>query len=60
MSENKYQMKFKNIIVICLLFIGPICLSQPSPAEEKIEVIPIIQSSKGLSDKIFLKVVQSA
>ena len=44
MSENKYQMKFKNIIPICFLFNGTLCLPQPSPAEEKIEVMPIIQS----------------
>ena len=53
MSKNKYQMKFKNIFPICLLFIGTLSLPQPSPAEEKIEVIPIIQSSKGLSGKKF-------
>ena len=44
-------MNFKNIIPICLLFIGTLSLPQPSPAGEKIEVIPIIQSSKGLSGK---------
>ena len=46
-------MKLKNIIPICLLFIGTLGLHQPSPAKEKIEVIPIIQSSKGLSGKNF-------
>ena len=44
-------MKLKNITPICLVFIGTLGLPQPSPAEEKIEVIPIIQSSKGLSGK---------
>ena len=53
MSKNKYQMKFKNIFPICLLFIGNLSLPQPSLAKEKIEVIPIIQSSKGLSGKNF-------
>ena len=52
-SESKYQMKLKNIIPICILFIGTLGLHQPSPAEEKIEVLPIIQSSKGLSGKNF-------
>ena len=52
-SENKYLMKSKNIIPIFLLFIGALVLPQPSPAEEKIEVIPIIQSSKGLNGKNF-------
>ena len=46
-------MKLKNITPICLLSIGVSGLPQPSPAEEKIEVIPIIQSSKGLSGKNF-------
>ena len=46
-------MKLKNIIPICLLFIGALSLPQPSTAEEKIEIIPIIQSSKGLSGKNF-------
>ena len=46
-------MKFKNIIPIFLLFIGALVLPQASTAEEKIEVIPIIQSSKGLSGKNF-------
>ena len=46
-------MKLKNIFPICLLFISTIGLPQSSLAEEKIEVIPIIQSSKGLSGKNF-------
>ena len=46
-------MKLKNIIPICLLFIGALVLPQLSNAEEKIEVLPIIQSSKGLSGKNF-------
>ena len=35
------------------LFIGTLDLPYPSFAEEKIEVVPIIQSSKGLSGKNF-------
>ena len=46
-------MKLKKIIPFCFLFIGTLALPQPSFAEEKIEVIPIIQSSKGLSGKNF-------
>ena len=46
-------MKLKNIIPFIYLFIGTLVLPQPSLAEEKIEVIPIIQSSKGLSGKNF-------
>ena len=46
-------MKLKNIIPIISLFFGTLVLSQPSLAEEKIEVIPLIQSSKGLSGKNF-------
>ena len=46
-------MTLKNIIPLCLLFIGTLGLHQPSPGKEKIEVIPIIQSSKGLSGKNF-------
>ena len=46
-------MKLKNIFSICLLLVGSLSLPQPSTAEEKIEVIPIIQSSKGLSGKNF-------
>ena len=44
-------MKLKKIIPFCFLFVGSLVLPQPSFAEEKIEVIPIIQSSKGLSGK---------
>ncbi len=46
-------MKLKNIISICLLLVVTLSLPQPSIAEEKIEVISIIQSSKGLSGKNF-------
>ena len=46
-------MKLKNFIPFCFLLIGTLALPQPSFAEEKIEVIPIIQSSKGLSGKNF-------
>ena len=53
MNENEYVMKLKKIIPICLLLFGTLCLAQPSTADEKIEVIPIIQSSKGLSGKNF-------
>ena len=46
-------MKIKTFIPFCFLFIETLALPQPSLAEEKIEVIPIIQSSKGLSGKNF-------
>ena len=46
-------MKLKILIPFCLLFIGSLALPQPSLAEEKIEVIPLIQTSKGLSGKNF-------
>jgi len=47
-------MKLKKFIPLCFLFIGNLALPYPSLAEEKIEVIPIIQSSKGLSGKILI------
>ena len=46
-------MKLKKFIPVCFLFIGTLALPQPSFTEEKIEVIPIIQSSKGLNGKNF-------
>ncbi len=46
-------MKLKNIIPFMYLFFGTLVLPQPSLAEEKIEVIPLIQSSEGLSGKEF-------
>ena len=46
-------MKLKKFIPFCFLSIGTLAFPQPSFAEEKIEVIPIIQSSKGLSGKNF-------
>jgi len=46
-------MKLKKFIPFCFLFIGTLALPQPSFAQEKIEVLPIIQSSKGLSGKNF-------
>ncbi len=46
-------MKLKKFIPFCFLFIGTLALPKPSFTEEKIEVIPIIQSSKGLSGKNF-------
>jgi len=46
-------MKFKKFIPFCFIFIGTLALPQLTFAEEKIEVIPIIQSSKGLSGKNF-------
>ena len=46
-------MKLKKFIPVCFLFIGTLALPKPSLAEEKIEIIPIIQSSKGLSGKNF-------
>ena len=46
-------MKLKKFIPFCFLFIGTLFLPKFSFAEEKIEVIPIIQTSKGLSGKNF-------
>ena len=46
-------MKLKKFIPFCFLFIGTLALPQLSFAEEKIEVIPIIQTSKGLGGKNF-------
>jgi len=46
-------MKLKKLIPLYLLFIGTLALPYPSLAEEKIEVIPLIQTSKGLSGKNF-------
>ncbi len=46
-------MKLKKIIAFIYLFIGTLGLIQISFAEEKIEVIPLIQSSRGLSGKNF-------
>ena len=46
-------MKLKKFIPFCFLFIGTLALPQPSLAEEKIEVIPIIRTSKGLGGKNF-------
>ena len=46
-------MKLKKFIPFGFLFIGTLALPQSSFAEEKIKVIPIIQSSKGLSGKNF-------
>ena len=48
-----YLMKLIKFIPFCFLFIGSLFLTQFSVAEEKIEVIPIIQTSKGLSGKNF-------
>ena len=49
----KYLMQIKTFIPFCFLFIGTSFLPQFSLAEEKIEVIPLIQTSKGLSGKNF-------
>ena len=46
-------MKLKKIIPFCFLFIGTLFFPQFSSAEEKIEIIPIIQTSQGLSGKNF-------
>ena len=46
-------MKLKNIIPFIYLIVGTLVSPQSSLAEEKIEVIPIIQSSKGISGKNF-------
>ncbi len=46
-------MKLKKFIPFCFLFIGTLVVQQFSLSEEKIEVIPLIQTSKGLSGKNF-------
>ena len=46
-------MKLKKFVPFCFLFIGTLFLPEFSFAEEKIKVIPIIQTSKGLSGKNF-------
>ena len=46
-------MKLKKIIPFCFLVIGTLFSPRFSVAEEKIEVITIIQTSKGLSGKNF-------
>ena len=46
-------MKLKKFIPFCFLFMGTLFVPHSSFAEEKIEVIPIIQTSKGLSGKNF-------
>ena len=46
-------MKLKKFIPFCVLFIGTSVLPQFSLAEEKIEIIPVIQTSRGLSGKNF-------
>ena len=44
-------MKLKIIIPFCSLLIGTLALPEFSFAKEKIKVIPIIKTSKGLSGK---------
>ena len=46
-------MRLKKFIPFCCLFIGNLALPYLSLAEEKIEVISLIQTSKGLSGKNF-------
>ena len=46
-------MKFKKFIPFRFLLIGTLFLPQFTIAKEKIEVIPIIQTSRGLSGKNF-------
>ncbi len=46
-------MRLKKFIPFCFLFIGNLALPYLSLAEEKIEVISLIQTSKGLSGKNF-------
>jgi len=46
-------MKLKKLIPLCFFFIGTLALPHTSLADEKIEVISIIQSSKGLGGKNF-------
>ena len=44
-------MKLKILFPLYTFIIGTLVLPQPSLAEEKIETIPFIQISKGLSGK---------
>ena len=53
MSENTYLMKLKKILPIIYFLFVTLALPQTSLSEEKIEVIPLIQSTKGLSGKNF-------
>ena len=46
-------MKFKNFISSCFFLLGLSLLPQYSLAKEKIKVIPLIQTSTGLSGKSF-------
>ena len=46
-------MKLKKFIPFCFLFIWTLVVPQFSLSEEEIEVIPLIQTSKGLSGKNF-------
>ena len=46
-------MKLKKFIPLCFLFFRTLALPYPSLANEKIEAIPLIQTSKGLSGKNF-------
>ena len=46
-------MKLKNFIPFFFFFLGTLILPQFSLAQEKIEVIPLIHTSKGLSGKNF-------
>ena len=46
-------MKLKKFFLFCFLYIGTLSVPQFSLAEEKIEVIPLTQTSKGLSGQNF-------
>ena len=49
--QKGYLMKIKNIILFCSILAGSFIQPQCSTAKEKIEIIPLIQTSKGLSGK---------
>ena len=51
--QLKHLMKLKKFIPFCFLFIWTLVVPKFSLSEEKIEVIPLIQTSKGLSGKNF-------
>ena len=55
LHKNQSSCRLNNLekILFIHLFMGSLALPQLSLSEEKIEVIPIIQSSKGLSGKNF-------
>jgi len=46
-------MELKKFTPFCFILIGTLALPYPSLAQEKIEALPLVQSSKGLNGKNF-------